>query len=163
MTIRRFLNNARDITSTWGGRDFFINGRKEQFEKMVKQYVDEISQKDGEFESLYRGEYSLIETLKRRLLLVFGGLHKYRLKEDEYGWYTLKANKASLIDRTRELGENYLKMAKAAGYAYTMRLETMDEMAEIANAIQNKKGPMLFEILVSLDSRENLGRPKESA
>ena len=58
---------------------------------------------------------------------------------------------------------DFTKLAQAAGYAYARKLETIEEVAQIADAVKSRRGPILFEIPVSLDSRADLGRPKESA
>ena len=58
---------------------------------------------------------------------------------------------------------DFSKLAQAAGYAHARKLETIEEVAQIADAVKSRKGPILFEIPVSLDSRADLGRPKESA
>ena len=58
---------------------------------------------------------------------------------------------------------DYVKIAKAAGYVYAEKLESMKAVAQIGDFFVEKKGPALFEIPVSLFSRQDLGRPKESA
>ena len=55
------------------------------------------------------------------------------------------------------------EVARAVGYKYTQRITTLEELMEIPNVIENEKGPCLFEIMVCLGSRADLGRPKESA
>lgn len=57
----------------------------------------------------------------------------------------------------------FAQIARAAGYRETGRLETMEEVARIGQWIGEKTGPVFWEIPVSLDSRADLGRPKESA
>lgn len=57
----------------------------------------------------------------------------------------------------------FAQVAKAAGYRETSRLETMEEVDRIGSWISEKTGPVLWEIPVALDSRADLGRPKESA
>lgn len=57
----------------------------------------------------------------------------------------------------------FSKLAQAAGYAHARKLETIEEVVQIGDAVKSRKGPILFEIPVSLDSRADLGRPKESA
>lgn len=39
----------------------------------------------------------------------------------------------------------------------------MENLDQIVEAVQKEKGPILFEIPVSLNARADLGRPKESA
>lgn len=55
------------------------------------------------------------------------------------------------------------KMAEAAGYSYTEQVRTMQELEALKDRIMQQEGPALYEIMVSLDSRADLGRPKESA
>ena len=42
-------------------------------------------------------------------------------------------------------------------------METLEAGDQIGSLIQEKAGPILLEIPVSLEAREDLGRPKESA
>lgn len=58
---------------------------------------------------------------------------------------------------------DFAKLAQAAGYIHAERLESIDEVSRIACAVKTGRGPVMFEIPVSLDSRADLGRPKESA
>lgn len=61
-------------------------------------------------------------------------------------------------------GADFVKIAQASGYAGAGRIETMEEIGtQISGFIRGKKGPLLFEVPVSLYSRPDLGRPKESA
>lgn len=55
------------------------------------------------------------------------------------------------------------EIAKKAGYVDAIRLSTIDEIKDIKNRINSEEGPLLFEIMVGLDSRADLGRPKETA
>lgn len=55
------------------------------------------------------------------------------------------------------------EVARAVGYKYAKRITTLEDLLSIRNVIESKKGPCLFEIMVGLGSREDLGRPKESA
>lgn len=57
----------------------------------------------------------------------------------------------------------FAKIAAAAGYREAQRLVNMDEIGQVGEWIKEKTGPVLWEIPVSLDSRADLGRPKESA
>ncbi|MDE7199583.1 MAG: phosphonopyruvate decarboxylase [Lachnospiraceae bacterium] len=54
-------------------------------------------------------------------------------------------------------------IAAAAGYRGADKLETLEAVDQIGSLIQEKEGPILLEIPVSLEAREDLGRPKESA
>ena len=58
---------------------------------------------------------------------------------------------------------DFSRIAAAAGYKHAAKLETMEEIMRFNDVMQSVKGSALFEIPVSLDSREDLGRPKESA
>lgn len=57
----------------------------------------------------------------------------------------------------------FARIAEAAGYRETKKLENMEEVDQIGGWIREKSGPVLWEIPVALDSRADLGRPKESA
>lgn len=57
---------------------------------------------------------------------------------------------------------NFSELAKAVGYKWTTRISTMDELKNVLHSISNRQGPVLLEILVSLESRADLGRPTES-
>lgn len=57
----------------------------------------------------------------------------------------------------------FYRIAKAAGYTYSARLTNEDELEVIRNEIGSRKGPCLYEVMVTLDSRADLCRPKESA
>ena len=57
----------------------------------------------------------------------------------------------------------FAQIAKAAGYRGADKLESMDDVGRIGEWIREKSGPVLWEIPVSLKSRSDLGRPKESA
>ena len=58
---------------------------------------------------------------------------------------------------------DFVRIAQAAGYAYAKKLAAMEEVSEFGDFMAREKGPALFEIPVSLHSRPDLGRPKESA
>ncbi len=58
---------------------------------------------------------------------------------------------------------SFAEIAKAAGYKIVDKLETLGAVDQIGKRIQEEKGPVFFEIPVSLGSRSDLGRPKESA
>lgn len=57
----------------------------------------------------------------------------------------------------------FAQVAQAAGYREASRLETLEEVDQTGGWINEMTGPVLWEIPVSLDSRADLGRPKESA
>lgn len=58
---------------------------------------------------------------------------------------------------------NFSELAKNVGYPWTIRVSTLEELTKVLHNIDEQKGPILVEVLVSLDSRADLGRPKESA
>lgn len=58
---------------------------------------------------------------------------------------------------------DFTEIAKAAGYACVKKIVIMEEVSGIGGFVVKEKGPVLFEIPVSLHSRLDLGRPKESA
>ena len=60
-------------------------------------------------------------------------------------------------------GTDFAKIAETAGYMKTLKITTYDEVQTVLEGAVAEKGPVLVEILVSLDSRADLGRPKESA
>lgn len=60
-------------------------------------------------------------------------------------------------------GTSFVQIAQAAGYQAAYKLETLEEVKQIGKHIGEEKGPVFIEIPVSLESRSDLGRPKESA
>ena len=58
---------------------------------------------------------------------------------------------------------DFVRIAQASGYVYAEKLESMKAVSQIDDIFVGQKGPALFEIPVSLFSRQDLGRPKESA
>lgn len=57
---------------------------------------------------------------------------------------------------------NFAKLAKTAGYVEAQRLLKESELGDMIEKLR-VAGPVLYEVMVSLDSREDLGRPKETA
>ena len=57
----------------------------------------------------------------------------------------------------------FAQVARAAGYCEAAKLETMEAVTQIGEWLTKKTGPLLWEIPVSLEVRNNLGRPKENA
>lgn len=57
----------------------------------------------------------------------------------------------------------FFRVAKAAGYLAAKKLVCMEEIDRIGEMVQAGAGPVMWEIPVSLESRADLGRPKESA
>lgn len=64
---------------------------------------------------------------------------------------------------TGVLNASYAKLAKQSGYSYVYRIETLEELCHILPEVKDRQGPVLIEIMVSMQSREDLGRPKETA
>lgn len=60
-------------------------------------------------------------------------------------------------------GKEYSTIARACGYQYISCVEDMDSLKRELTYIREKKGPVFLEIKVKMESRSNLGRPKESA
>ncbi len=58
---------------------------------------------------------------------------------------------------------NISELAKTAGYKATKRIKTPEELKLMADELADIKGPAMYEIMVSLDSRADLCRPAESA
>lgn len=56
----------------------------------------------------------------------------------------------------------FWRLAEAAGYQYAARVTKGEELYNIGNLL-SRKGPVFCEIMVSLDSRADLGRPEETA
>jgi phosphonopyruvate decarboxylase len=50
-------------------------------------------------------------------------------------------------------------MAKASGYQHAFRATTEQEMIDALKQLENMEGPVLLELRVKIDSREDLGRP----
>lgn len=57
----------------------------------------------------------------------------------------------------------FSQIAKAAGYRLADKLASMEEVDKVGGWVLSQTGPVMWEIPVSLDSRADLGRPKESA
>lgn len=58
---------------------------------------------------------------------------------------------------------DFSEIAKATGYVKTIKIKSFEEIEGVVRKIAVENGPILVEIPVSLDSRADLGRPKESA
>lgn len=54
-------------------------------------------------------------------------------------------------------------LAQAAGYRDACKLSSPEEIDRIGSRIMQEEGPVMWEIPVTLESRADLGRPKESA
>lgn len=57
---------------------------------------------------------------------------------------------------------SFVRIAQAVGYRVAYKLETLEEVDWAGRRIGQEKGPVFIEIPVSLGSRSDLGRPKES-
>lgn len=58
---------------------------------------------------------------------------------------------------------DFVKIAKAAGYKDTYLIQSYDEICLIKKKMNEMQGPILFEIPVTLASRADLCRPRETA
>lgn len=57
----------------------------------------------------------------------------------------------------------FAALARAAGYAYAEKITDNAGLDRIQEGLINMKGPVFYEIMVSLDSRSDLSRPAETA
>lgn len=57
---------------------------------------------------------------------------------------------------------DFAVLAQAAGYAYTEKIDDYEGLERIIKDMEGKKGPVLYEITVSLKSRPDLSRPAET-
>ena len=55
------------------------------------------------------------------------------------------------------------KIAHTAGYRWTKRTESLAGLRESLDEMMKQEGPAMIEVMVALDSRADLGRPKETA
>lgn len=60
-------------------------------------------------------------------------------------------------------GVELSSIAKAAGYLYAERVTTMEDVGRMIKDLKSRKGPAVYEIMVSLQSRSDLVRPSETA
>lgn len=60
-------------------------------------------------------------------------------------------------------GQTYYQIAKACGYPNTCLVQTEAELETALLDVKNSNGLSMIEVMTSLDSRADLGRPKESA
>lgn len=58
---------------------------------------------------------------------------------------------------------DFAALARAAGYAHAEKITDEAGLAAMQEGISDRKGPVFYEIMVSLDSRADLSRPKETA
>ena len=64
---------------------------------------------------------------------------------------------------TGAAGQSYGDIAKQCGYRTVYKVETQEGLSEAFAAMRDKEGPVFIEIMVAMDSRKDLGRPKETA
>lgn len=57
----------------------------------------------------------------------------------------------------------FAQIAQAAGYREAVKLTDMEAVGQIGEWVLEKTGPVFWEVPVSLEVRDDLGRPKESA
>lgn len=57
---------------------------------------------------------------------------------------------------------SFSTVAQECGYQYAAEVRTKAELACELEKLKERRGPVFLEVKVSLESRENLGRPKES-
>lgn len=60
-------------------------------------------------------------------------------------------------------GTGFAELAKAAGYVRAERIAAQTELDGLAGRLGAEEGPVLYEIMVGLASRADLGRPAETA
>lgn len=58
---------------------------------------------------------------------------------------------------------DFAALARAAGYAHAERISDEAGLARVQEGLTQGKGPIFYEIMVSLDSRADLSRPAETA
>lgn len=64
---------------------------------------------------------------------------------------------------TAAVGINIASIADACGYTKVYSICELEELSDVLQEVKNKNELCLIEVKVSLDSRKDLGRPKESA
>ena len=64
---------------------------------------------------------------------------------------------------TGAVGQEYYRIAEECGYRKSFKAETGEELENILNTIRDEEGPVFIEVKVAMESRKDLGRPKESA
>jgi phosphonopyruvate decarboxylase len=60
-------------------------------------------------------------------------------------------------------GKTYSDIAKACGYKNVYTVSKEEDLRDILGKVKDNDELTMIEVLVSLESRKNLGRPKESA
>ncbi len=64
---------------------------------------------------------------------------------------------------TGAVGQSYARIAQQSGYKHTFSVENEDALEQFLSDLEKLSGPVFAEIKVSMDSRSDLGRPKETA
>ncbi len=64
---------------------------------------------------------------------------------------------------TGAVGQSYAKIAESCGYEHVYLIETEEDLNQFFRDLGSYAGPIFAEIKVSMDSRGDLGRPKETA
>ncbi len=64
---------------------------------------------------------------------------------------------------TGSVGQDFYKIAEQCGYEKAYLVNDNEELEHVLKDMKLNKGPVFIEIKVSLKSREDLGRPKETA
>ncbi len=64
---------------------------------------------------------------------------------------------------TGAVGQSYAKIAESCGYEHVYLIETEEDLNRFFRDLGSYAGPIFAEIKVSMDSRGDLGRPKETA
>ncbi len=64
---------------------------------------------------------------------------------------------------TGAVGQSYASIAQQSGYKHTVVLEDEASLEQFLSGLDHLTGPVFAEIKVSMDSRSDLGRPKETA
>jgi phosphonopyruvate decarboxylase len=60
-------------------------------------------------------------------------------------------------------GHTYADIAKACGYKNVYTVSTEEDLRDVIGKVKDNDELTMIEVLVSLESRKDLGRPKESA
>lgn len=64
---------------------------------------------------------------------------------------------------TGAVGEDFFSLARDCGYKYVVCVNNSKELKKELMKIKEMDGPVFIEVKVSMESRKDLGRPKESA
>ncbi len=60
------------------------------------------------------------------------------------------------------VGLSYAKVAETVGYEFVYCVDTIEELKQVLNEIKGKRKLTFIEIKVAMESRADLGRPKET-